>query len=108
MKGWLRLGILFLIITSCIVVVNASAKSSNSCGTIYPGQTVDVSGCVSSTDIIGLWFSTSDKHKSPPSIMMTISNPQSFEVPNNLGTWYIVDQSTYTAGHIAFKIAVPK
>ena len=94
MKGWLRLGILFLIIASCIVVVDASAKSNSACGkTVQVGDTVDISKCVSSTDIIGMWPSQSDKNKSPPSQIIDLfgSDIQEFTVPSvSSGYWYVV------------------
>jgi hypothetical protein len=94
MKGWLRLGILFLIIASCIVVVNASAKSTSSCGkTVQVGDTVDISKCVSSTDMIGMWPSQSNKNKSPPSQIIDLSgfDIQAFTIPSvSSGHWYVV------------------
>jgi hypothetical protein len=94
MKGWLRLGILFLIITSCIVVVNAAPNSKGACGkTVQVDTTVDISYCVSSTDTIGMWASGSNKNKSPPSQMLGLSsyNLQAFTVPAlSTGTWYVI------------------
>jgi hypothetical protein len=94
MKGWLRLGILFLIIISCIVVVDAAPTTKSSCGkTVQVGDTVDISKCVSSTDIIGMWPSQSNKNKSPPSQIIDLSgfDIQAFTVPSvSSGYWYVV------------------
>ena len=101
MKGWLRLGILFLIIASGIVVVNASAKSTSSCGKIvYIGETVDVSACVSSSDTIGWWSNPSYRSSTGADSYVPISNPATFNVDQTqfaayTGTWYNVDSSGY-------------
>ena len=114
MKGWLRLGILFLIIASGIVVVNASAKSTNPCGgTIYLGQTVDISSCVSTGDTIAYWANPSQKGKTAPSTSFTFSEvflPQSFYVSEftQTGTYYLLDTSTFAAVDKVFKIEAPK
>ena len=87
MKGWLRLGILFLIIASGIVVVNASAKSTSACGTtVQSGLTVDISRCVSTTDTIGWWFDPSYKNKASPDMAtpFTQIDPHTF---NTTGLW---------------------
>jgi hypothetical protein len=102
MKGWLRLGILFLILTSSIVVVNASAKSTFSCGKIvYIGETVDISACVPlEADTIGWWSNPSVRSSTVSDNYVPISNPATFTVDQTqfgayTGTWYNVDSSGY-------------
>ena len=96
MKGWLRLGILFLIIASCIVVVNAAPTSKSSCGkTVQVGDTVDISKCVSSADTIGMWAGGAKKNiGSPPSQYWDLSGYDltKFTISQGMfpGTWYIV------------------
>ena len=94
MKGWLRLGILFLLIASCIVVVNAAPTSKGACGkTVQVDTTVDISNCVSSNDIIGYWASASNKYKSLPSYSVIVSgDPSAFYIESYMptGTYYVV------------------
>ena len=110
----LRIGLLVLLITSCVALVSVSAKSTNSCGTIYVGETSDISGRVSSGDTIG-WFCTSPsaKYNTLPGMTIDITNPESFYADPGIfsgrtGTWYIVDPLTGFAKVKAFKIEDPK
>lgn len=107
MKGWLRLGLLFLIIASCIVIVNVSAKSTNYCGTIHIGQTADISKCVSPNTQVGWWVSSDLVNNEGPVLFIVISNPQSFSVTSNMATgiWYVVDPVTRYGDNKVFKIA---
>jgi hypothetical protein len=95
MKGWLRLGILFLIITSCIVVVNAAPTSNSDCGkTVQAGTIVDISRCVSSTDSIGWWPDGANKNKYAPSAFFTFSGDlHTYDTSEMyLGNYYVLSQ----------------
>jgi tripartite motif-containing protein 71 len=93
--------------------IAVAEKSTQNCGTLYIGQTYDVSGCVSPGSMIGWWASSSDKYKDGPTQMVIITDPESFYVSPTMfsgltGTWYILDPSTGLATDKAFKIEDPK
>jgi len=98
--GLLRIGLLVLLITSCIVVVSASAKSTNSCGTVYVGQmNLDISGCIPSGTTIGWWVLKSEISVMPPTVSSKIEDSTSFNADPSVftgytGYWYIVNPST--------------
>jgi hypothetical protein len=104
----LRIGLLVLLVISCIAIVDASSLGVHSCGTIYIGEeNLDVTDCVAGDTII--WYpSPSLKYDFAPTKLIII-NKQSFDVDpaqfyGFTGLWYSLDPSTGKATHVAFMV----
>jgi hypothetical protein len=105
--GLLRMGILVLLLASCISVAGASARVVHSCGTIYIGDNVDVTNCVSGT-MIGYWTGPVE---GAPSKKVAIFDKKSFYVypgyfNGYTGVWYNLDASDKPTS-IAFRVLDP-
>jgi hypothetical protein len=103
----LRIGLLVLLIMSCIAIVDASSLGVHSCGTIYIGENLDVTDCVAGDTII--WYpSPSLKYKIVPTKIMTIDKQSFFVDPDQFngytGLWYSQDPLTGKATHVAFMV----
>ena len=85
------MGILFLLITSCIGFASAVSTGVHTCGAIYIGETVDVTKCVSG-EYLGWWASAADRYATIPTAGIQIVDKQSFYADPRLsgytGNWY--------------------
>lgn len=82
-----------------------------SCGTVYIGDMIDVSRCVTGEDI-GWWASSADIYTTAPSAERGIANKQSFDVAPSAfigytGSWYNLDADSKPTS-IAFQVMEPK
>lgn len=104
--GLLRIGLLILLVTSCVQVVSASTRIVPAGGTVVIGETdLDITNCVYG-NMIG-WWSSAAPLSSPPSKIIVISNKQSFTVApadfsGYTGNWYNTDGLTASA--LAFRV----
>jgi hypothetical protein len=104
--GLLRIGLLFLLLISCIVVVNASARVVQPGGTIFIGERgLDITDCVSG-NTVGWW---AGPVVGAPSKIIAVTNKRSFladpsQFIGYTGNWYNYNSATGTAGTLAFRV----
>ena len=104
--GLFRIGLLILLVASCVQVVSASERVVQRGGIVYIGETdLDVSNCVSSNTLAWWYGSLND----PPTKIISVSNAQSYSVDittfsGYTGAWYNLYGST--RGPVAFRVAV--
>jgi len=112
--GLLRIGIVILLIASCVQVVSASTRIVPAGGVVVIGeQDLDVTRCVFG-DTIGWWASPADVNVTSPSRMLTVTNNLSYNVaPSDFidstgfrytGTWYNVNPANGRSYGTAFRV----
>jgi hypothetical protein len=106
------MGLLVLLITSCIGVISAAPTGFHTCGAIYIGETVDVTKCVSG-EYVGWWASTADRYTTIPSFGIQIVDKQSFYADPRLsgytGNWYNLESDfSSDPTSVAFTILEPQ